>query len=191
MPEKTDVKELAGLQTAAEQAAAAFDWDTDQGLYTEALDTLASLSAGLLTTAEIEGLPEQRASLEPGPEHRVIENRLADLQAEFEMAEKDRMAIALAITGFTILSPEQRAREIVRQSIFEDIEEHISVHDYYRARAGVQFALRYYDGDNIFDFSEEDHDFLLEKLDVVEGEIEEIESAALESADAATAGIAE
>jgi hypothetical protein len=88
------------------------------------------------------------------------------------MAEKDRMAISLAITGFTILSPEQRAREIVRQSIFDNIEEHIATGDFYRARAGVQFALRYFGGGNIFSFSEEDHDFLQEKLATVEREIE-------------------
>lgn len=122
--------------------------------------------------AEMAILVEQRENLEPGPETQMIENRLADLQAQFEMAEKDRMAISLAITGFTILSPEQRAREIVRQSIFDNIEEQIATGDFYRARAGVQFALRYFGGGNIFSFSEEDHDFLQEKLATVEREIE-------------------
>ncbi len=135
---------------------------------------------------EIEGLSEQRGAIEPGPERRVIENRLTELQAEFEMAEKDRMSVALAITGFTILSPEQRAREIIRQSIFEDIEEHISVGDYYRARAGIRFAFRYMEGRNIFDFSEEDRALLLDKLNFVNREIEAIEGTAGEPAEAAT-----
>ncbi len=137
---------------------------------------------------ELAGLSEQRESLEPGPERRAIENRLADLQAEFEMAEKDRMALSLAITGFTILSPERRAREIVRQSIFGDIEEHLATGDYYRARAGIRFALRWFEGGNLFDFSEEDHDLLQEKLAAVEREIAVSERAALEAVEAAAAG---
>ncbi|MBD3857649.1 MAG: serine/threonine protein kinase [Acidobacteria bacterium] len=136
-----------------------------------------------LTKIETEtaGLLEQRENLEPGAEKRMIENQLADLQAQFEMAEQDRMAISLAITGFTILSPEQRAREIVRQSVFEDIEEHIATGDFYRARAGVQFALRYFEGGNIFNFSEEDHDFLQQQLPMIEREIEINERAAREA----------
>ncbi len=126
---------------------------------------------------EMAGLLERRENLEPGPERRVIENRQAALQAEFEMAEKDRMAISLAITGFTILSPEQRAREVVRESIFEDIEEHIAAGDSYRARAGIRFALRYFEGGNLFGFSAEDNALLQEKLADVEREIENSERA--------------
>jgi len=137
---------------------------------------------------EMAGLSEQREILEPGLERQVIENGLADLQAQFEMAEKDRMAISLAITGFTILSPEQRARQVVRESIFQDIEEHIAAGDFYRARAGINFALRYYEGGNLFEFSEEDSEFLREKLIAVEGEIETSERAALEAAGATATG---
>jgi len=138
--------------------------------------------------AETGDLLEQHKNLKPGPERQVIENQLADLQARFEMAEKDRMATSLAITGFTILSPEQRAREIVRQSIFDDIEEHIATGDFYRARAGVQFALRYYQGSNIFSFSEEDHDLLQQQLSMIEREIEINERDARDAAVASTQG---
>ncbi len=82
------------------------------------------------------------------------------------------MALALAITGFTILAPEDRAREIVRESIFEDIDEHLAVNDFYRARAEIRFALRYLEGGNIFSFSEEDHTYLEEQLAAVERQIE-------------------
>jgi serine/threonine protein kinase len=146
------------------------------GIIDEIEDRIAAIET------EIESLAEQLPGLESGPERRVIENRLAELQAEFEMAEQDRMAIALAITGFTILSPEQRAREIIRQSIFEEIEEHFSVGDYYRARAGIRFALRYQDDRNIFDFSEQDRALLVDKLNSVDRKIEAIEGAAGEAA---------
>jgi len=136
---------------------------------------------------EMTGLMEQREGLEPGAERQVIENRLTDLQAQFEMAEKDRMAISLAITGFTILSPEQRARQVVREAIFEDIEEHVEIGDFYRARAGINFALRYFEGGNLFGFSEEDAEFLRQQLSLIEREIEDSERAAYEAVETATA----
>jgi serine/threonine protein kinase len=134
--------------------------------------------------AEIEALEGQLEGLDQGPARRLIENRLADFQAQFEMAEKDRMALALAITGFTFLSPEQRAREIVRQGIFEDIDEHISVGDFYRARAAIRFALSYYEGANLFSFSEAEHGHLMEQLARVEREIEVAEHVAEEAIEA-------
>jgi len=150
------------------------------------IDEVEAQLAGM--EPEIEDLKAQRQDLAPGPERRVIENRLADLEAEFEMAEKDRMALALAITGFTILAPEKRARAIVRQSTFDAIEEHVAVGDFYRARAEIRFALRYYEGGNIFNFSEGDHALLQEKLATVEREIEIGERAARQAAEAAAAG---
>jgi serine/threonine-protein kinase len=131
---------------------------------------------------EISALLAQRDGLGPGPQRQVVENKLADLQARYEMAEKDRLAISLAITGFTILSPEQRAREVVRSSILDDIEEHIQVGDFYRARASINFALGYLEDGNIFAFSEEDHVLLEERLDAVNQKIEMIEHAAHEAA---------
>jgi hypothetical protein len=124
---------------------------------------------------EIDSLLERRNRTETGPERRVIEHRLAELEAEHEMAEQERMAIGLAITGFTILSPEQRARRVVRDGIWQGIHEHINVGDFYRARAEIQFALRYFEERNLFEFSDEDREALEEELEKVETEIEAIE----------------
>jgi len=132
---------------------------------------------------EIDGLLERRDHTETGPERQVIENRLAELEATYEMAEQERMAIGLAITGFTILSPEQRARGVVRDAIWQDIREHIAVGDFYRARAEIQFALRYSEESNLFGFSEENYEALRKELAEVENEIE-----ARERAPAAAAG---
>ncbi len=101
------------------------------------------------------------------------------------MAEQERMAIGLAITGFTILSPESRARGVVRDAIWQDISEHIAVGNLYRARAEIQFALRYFEQGNLFGYSEDDHQALEEELVMVEREIE-----AAERATAAAAGTA-
>jgi len=136
---------------------------------------------------EMENLRAERDRLELAAERKVIDNQLAALQAEFEMAEKDRMAISLAITGFTILSPEERARQMIRDSIWNDIEEHIAVGDYYRAREGIRFALRYHEKNNIFDFSQENYEALTEELIKVELKIEVAEEDARALAAAAPA----
>ena len=135
---------------------------------------------------EIDGLLERRSHTEVGPELQVIENQLAELEAEFEMAEQERMAIALAITGFTVLSPESLARGVVRDAIWQDIREHTATGNLYRARAEIQFALRYFEEGNLFGFSEDDSEALKEELVKVESEIE-----ASERATPAAAGTAE
>jgi hypothetical protein len=162
--------------------ATGFQASVENARVARGYDFIDEVEAEIATIeAEIQNLEGSLAVLEPGPDRRAIENRLANLQAGFEMAEKDRMALALAITGFTILSPEQRAREIVRESIFEGIGEHITVGDLYRARAGIHFALRYHDSGNLFGFSEDDIEHLREQLAAVEGQIEAEERAVLEA----------
>jgi len=135
----------------------------------------------------MENQKKELDGLELAAERRVVENRLAALQAEFEMFEKDRMAISMAITGFTLLSPEERARRIIRDSIWDDIEEHIAAGDYYRTRAGIRFALRYHDGNNLFDISQENYEALTEELARIELKIEGAEEEARALADAARA----
>jgi serine/threonine protein kinase len=126
---------------------------------------------------EIDGLLERRGLTGAVPELQVIENRLAELEAEYEMAEQERMAIGLAITGFTILSPESRARGVVRDAIWQGIREHVAAGDLYRARAEIQFALRYFEEGNLFGFSEADSEALEHELAKVEREIEAAERA--------------
>jgi len=134
---------------------------------------------------EMANLRKELDRLESPAQRRIVENQLAALQAEFEMAEKDRMAISLAITGFTILSPEERARQIIRDSIWDDIEEHIVAGDYYRARESIRFALRYHEGVNMFGFSQENYEALTKELEKVESQIEVAEEHARDSAAAA------
>jgi hypothetical protein len=102
---------------------------------------------------------------------RSLRNRLAELQAEFERGEENRTALGLAITGFTILSPEERARSIVRDSMLDDITEHLESGDLYRARVGIQSALAFSDEGNIFDFSSDEVVELEEMLEDVERQI--------------------
>ncbi len=170
---------IAALATAFQASVENARVATGYGFIDEIESDLMSMSG------EIASLTERLRDLEPGPERRVVENRLADLQAQFEMAEKDRMALSLAITGFTILSPENRARRIVRETIWDAIEEHIEVGDLYRARAEIEFALRYFDGGNLFGFSDQDGERLREILARVQRDIEAEERAAREGVESA------
>ncbi len=123
------------------------------------------------TGTEIATLVERRGRAQTPAEEKDIERRLAELEAEYEMEEKEKLTIALAITGFTIFSPEQRARRIVRESILNGIQEHVEVGDYFRARAGINFALRFSEEDNVFAFSEEEYEFLQAELAEIERKI--------------------
>jgi serine/threonine protein kinase len=120
---------------------------------------------------EIDRILERSRSDLSETDRESIENLLAELEAEQEVAEQERMAIGLAITGFTLLAPDERATRVVRESILDGIREHLAAGDFYRARAQIKFALRHFDASNIFGFSEKDHRLLQEELSVVEREI--------------------
>jgi hypothetical protein len=123
-------------------------------------------------------LIEQRRRLDDGPERRALENRLTGLEAEYDMAKKERMSLALAITGFTFDKPEDRARAVVRESIRDGIREHLEIGDLYRARAEIAFAMRWFEEGNIFAFTEEDYSEMTAELERVEAAIRAAEAAA-------------
>ena len=153
---------VAAVQTSVEQAR------IHRGH--EIIDEVESRLATIQT--EIETLEVERAGARDSTDLRTINRRLTELQAEFEAGESDRRNLALAITGFTILSPDERATKIVRDSMLDEIREHLETGDSFRARAEIQTALRYAEVGNTFGFSQEDHDLLLEKLAEVEHQIE-------------------
>ncbi len=131
---------------------------------------------------EIRALAQRQGAPGSASERTAIDNRLAALQAELEVTEEDRKAIGLAITGFTILSPEERARAIVRESIWKDIEDNMGGGDLYRARAHLRSALGYYAEGNILGFSENERRRLEATLEDVDRRL------AARDVEAATAG---
>jgi hypothetical protein len=104
-------------------------------------------------------------------ERERIESRLAVLEAEQEVAEQERMAVGLAVTGFTLLAPDRRATAVVRDSILDQVHTHLRTGDYYRARAHIESALRHFEGRNVFGFSDDDFELLQQELAEVEREI--------------------
>ncbi len=77
---------------------------------------------------------------------------------------------------------------MVQDAIWQGIREHIAVGDFYRARAEIQFALRYFEQGNLFGFSEADSEALEHELAKVEREIEAVEGATTASAGTAGGG---
>jgi tRNA A-37 threonylcarbamoyl transferase component Bud32 len=121
--------------------------------------------------AEIAMLEDVLGETPEGPERVRREHELADLVAQFEVREAERRSYALAVTGFTILSPDERAIAILRHSTLEEIRTAVEAGDLFGARARIQSAMRMYDAGNLFDFEEADYALLQNELEKVEDSI--------------------
>ncbi len=127
-------------------------------------------SLGQIQT-DLEAQEEILRRMPEGPERREAEARRADLEAQLEVVEDERRSYALAVTGFTILSPDDRAITILRQSILDEIRTFIEVEDLFRARATIRRALRNYEDGNLVEFSAAEHELLLKDLEETEWKI--------------------
>ena len=107
-----------------------------------------------------------------GPQRMEVERGLADLVAQFEVSEDERRSYALAITGFTVLSPDERAVAILRQSTLDEIQSSVELGDFFRARAKIRGVIRMYEAGNLFEFDEADYLLLRTELEKIEATIE-------------------
>ena len=133
MPKENPTAKLAELQAAADRAAAAYDWDTAQDLYTEALE--------LLVSTKTEGLPPEteyeirsgRAACHEG--RGTYAAALPDLEVMVRLAEGlddaprriralNRQAEALRNTGDPAQGQElaERALDLARQGTDQRLE---------------------------------------------------------------------
>ncbi len=118
--------------------------------------------------AEIAAAEHTRDRTTDGTERLDTERTLAALEAESEVAQDERRSYALAITGFTVLSPDERSIAILRQSTLDEIRTAIDLGDFFRARARIRSAMRMYEEGNLFDFDEADYELLRTELTEVE-----------------------
>ncbi len=116
-----------------------------------------------------------------GPEREKVQRELANLEAELDVAEDERRSYALAITGFTVLSPDERAIAILRQSFFDEIQTSIEMGDLFRARARLRSTRRMYEEGNLFEFDEADYGLMRAELEKVEKRIGALGPDALEA----------
>jgi serine/threonine protein kinase len=105
---------------------------------------------------------------------RRIAHQLSILEAQFDAAENERKTIAIAITGYTILSPDDRAISVIRETTLDEISALIERGDYYRAQAEIQVTLRGVEKRNIFEFSDEEIALIRSKLTTVERELDTV-----------------
>jgi hypothetical protein len=152
---------VTGYQASMETAMVA----RAHGLIDEIEENINRIQVELATQEEI------LARAAAGPERLEAEARRDDLEAQLGEAVDERRTYALAVTGFTILSPDDRAITILRQSILDKVRTHIENRDFVRARATIRRALRDYEDGNLVEFSAAEHELLLEKLDEAERKI--------------------
>jgi len=153
---------LAALAAAYQASVEAAMVARAHGSIDEIDDRLSRLD-GEIEIAEnaLEGAPGGREQLK-------AQRKLAALKAEVEVALDERRSYALAITGFTVLSPDERSIAILRQSTLDEIRTAIDRGDIFRARARIRSAMRMYEEGNLFDFDEADYELLRAELAEVE-----------------------
>lgn len=122
--------------------------------------------------SEISAREGNLARTTEGPEREHAERELANLAAELDVAEDERRSYALAITGFTVLSPDERAITILRQSTLDEIRTSIDVGNLFRARARILSAMKMYEEGNLFEFDDADYMLLQNELEKVQTKIE-------------------
>jgi len=121
---------------------------------------------------EIEATRRQLAGATNGLDQELLQERLFDLSARREESHKLVHTFAMAIIGFTVFSPEERARQIVRDDVIADIEGYLATEEYARADVMLRYAIMVYEGENILGLSEQQFLDLRSRLAEVEAIIE-------------------
>ncbi|MCK5378550.1 MAG: protein kinase, partial [Acidobacteria bacterium] len=123
--------------------------------------------------SQAEALLARKATAESGENLEVISKELALVEARMEAAEKAEVAVAMAITGFTIFSPDQQALEIIRDGLLDGVRDHVKAGNLEHAIAQIELALDFSRGQNLFGFSENEVGTLREELRKIKAEIED------------------
>ncbi len=101
-----------------------------------------------------------------------LEKQLIVLEAELEVHHGAVVSLATAITGFTLFSPEERARKIMHDNALSKIGFLITTEDWARARIELAYVLSMAEGRNLFGFNDEDIRWLKQQRIEVETRIE-------------------
>ncbi|MEN8165612.1 MAG: hypothetical protein ABFS37_15905 [Acidobacteriota bacterium] len=122
--------------------------------------------------AQAEVMTARQRAAASGEDSEVISKELALVEARMEAAEEAKTSLAMAITGFTIFSPDQRAQDIVRASLLDTVQDHVMAGHLEHAVAQIELALDFSKGKNLFGFSEDEIGTLREELRKIKVEIE-------------------
>ncbi len=122
--------------------------------------------------SQVEALLARQAVAESGEDLEAVSKDLALVNARIEAAEEAKIAVAMAITGFTIFSPDQQALEIIREGLLDTVRDHVKAGNLERAIAQIELALDFSKGQNLFGFSEHEVGSLRDELREIKAEIE-------------------
>jgi len=122
--------------------------------------------------SQAEVLLARQATVESGEDLEAVSKELTLVEARIEAAEEAKIAVAMAITGFTIFSPDQRALEVIRSGLLESVRDHMEAGNLEHAVAQIELALDFSRGENLFGFSEHEVGTLREELRKIKAEIE-------------------
>lgn len=122
--------------------------------------------------AQAEGLLAQREGGLDEKESEAISKELALVEARMEAMEEAKIAVAMAIAGFTVFSPDHRALEIIRDGLLDSVRDHVKEGNLEQAVAQIELALDFSSGKNLFGFSEDEVGTLRDELRKIKAEIE-------------------
>ncbi len=128
----------------------------------------------LETRAEITTLRAEQGVTSDEAEIQNISRRLSLLSAEIDAAEDQRKSLAFAITGYTILSPDDRATAVIREATLDEIAALVESGNYYRAKAEIENALLGVEERNILKFSDDEIVLMRSQLATVDKALESL-----------------
>lgn len=150
-----------------------FQMSVERHMVTELYEVLHD-SRNQLSEVDAE-LLDAEAALEPlqadSPEWRRQESLVRELEARREVGDNLVWGVSTAILGFTLFSPEEEAATIAREATIQTIETYLRRGDHYRARAQLQATLEGAENRNLLGYTDEERQWLREKLIAAEAEI--------------------
>jgi hypothetical protein len=86
----------------------------------------------------------------------VLTKAIAHLEARREAQLRVAESLAVAILGFTVLSPDGRAQQILKEQAMGDIERHLASGAVDRAEVLIRFALLTAEGNNLLELTDDE-----------------------------------
>jgi len=158
-------------------AGAAFQASVENLMVQQMYEVLDERLAEIkLIDAEMERASEALGrAAEDSAEQFRLRRELETLESRRDVEDGIVRGLAWAIMGYTIFSPEARAREITRNAYLSSISDALEVGDYIHARVQINYALADVSDQNFMDFKETQIAWLNERLAEVERAIEDEE----------------
>jgi len=118
--------------------------------------------------AEIAQAEERMDRVASPADRAVLEKAVDRLAVRREVQLRLAESLAIAVLGFTVLSPDDRAQKVLREDALGNIERYLAAGDLQRAEVLTRFALLTAEGNNLLELTDDEVGELratLEKLE--------------------------